>query len=92
MPLILCEREGCTKGAVRGGTPHCVAHGGGKCCEGENCTKSAQAALGFVSRARRWKAMPARGLPQGCSTRWHAALQGAWRGQALQGGGLHQGS
>jgi hypothetical protein len=36
-----CELEGCTKQAVGGGTPHCKAHGGGKRCQEESCTKSA---------------------------------------------------
>jgi hypothetical protein len=34
--------------------------------------------------------MPARGLSQGGCWRRNAALQSAWRGQAMQGGGLHQ--
>jgi hypothetical protein len=36
-----CELEGCSKQAARGGTPHCIAHGGGKRCQEEGCTKSA---------------------------------------------------
>jgi hypothetical protein len=37
-----CELEGFTKLAADGGTPHCVAHGGGKRCQHEGCTKAAQ--------------------------------------------------
>ena len=37
-------------------------------------------------------AVPARGLPQGCCYRRHAALPGAWRWQALPARGLLQGS
>jgi len=43
----LCEREGCTKGARPGGTPHCKAHGGGRRCKDEDCTKSAFDRTGF---------------------------------------------
>jgi hypothetical protein len=38
-----CELEDCSKWAQSGGTPHCVAHGGGKRCQEEDCTKSAVA-------------------------------------------------
>jgi hypothetical protein len=38
----LCEEEGWSKGARAGGTPHCIAHGGGKRCQHEGCTKSAR--------------------------------------------------
>ena len=48
MPRKVCEREGCTKQAVSGGTPHCVAHGGGKRCKEEDCTKSAAGGTGFL--------------------------------------------
>jgi hypothetical protein len=34
-----CELEGCTKLARTGG--HCAAHGGGKRCQHEGCSKSA---------------------------------------------------
>ena len=44
----LCEREDCTKGAVSGGTPHCLAHGGGKRCKEEDCPKSAIGDTGFL--------------------------------------------
>jgi hypothetical protein len=37
-----CELEGCTKQAASGGTPHCVAHGGGERCQEEDCIKSAR--------------------------------------------------
>jgi hypothetical protein len=47
MPPKLCEREGCTKQAKCGGTPHCRAHGGGKRCKEENCTKSAIGDTGY---------------------------------------------
>ena len=47
MPQKLCEREGCTKGAVSGGTPNCIAHGGGRRCKEESCTKSAIGATGI---------------------------------------------
>jgi hypothetical protein len=37
-----CELHGCTKQAAQGGTPYCIAHGGGKrCTYGLGCTKSA---------------------------------------------------
>jgi hypothetical protein len=36
-----CELAGCTKQAQSGGTPHCIAHGGGKRCQHEDCTKGA---------------------------------------------------
>jgi hypothetical protein len=36
-----CELAGCSKGIQAGGTPHCIAHGGGKRCQHEGCTKSA---------------------------------------------------
>ena len=36
-----CEEGGCSKQAVSGGTPHCIAHGGGKRCQHEGCSKSA---------------------------------------------------
>jgi len=45
---------------------------------------------GVLYGARRWQAMPAPGLHQGCSKQWFTPLRGAWRGQALQGGELHQ--
>jgi hypothetical protein len=48
MPPKLCEREGCTKQAVSGGTPHCLAHGGGRRCQEKNCTKSARGDTGFL--------------------------------------------
>ena len=48
MPRKLCEREGCTKGAVSGGTPHCVAHGGVKRCQKEDRTKSARGDTDFL--------------------------------------------
>ena len=38
-----CELEGCTKGAVSGGTPYCSGHGGGKRCQEEGCPKAAAA-------------------------------------------------
>jgi hypothetical protein len=38
-----CELEGCTKRVQGGGTPHCIAHGGGKRCQEASCSKSAQA-------------------------------------------------
>ena len=41
-----CELEGCTKWVVGGGTPYCIAHGGGKRCQDESCTKAAAAAVG----------------------------------------------
>ena len=37
-----CELDGCTKRAESGGTPHCKAHGGGRRCQEEGCTKSAR--------------------------------------------------
>jgi hypothetical protein len=37
-----CELEGCTKWAQTGGTPFCIAHGGGKRWQEESCTKSAR--------------------------------------------------
>ena len=43
----LCEREGCTKGAQSGGTPNCIAHGGGRRCKEEDCPKSAQGCTWF---------------------------------------------
>jgi hypothetical protein len=36
-----CELAGCSKWAVSGGTPYCMAHGGGKRCQEEGCTKGA---------------------------------------------------
>jgi hypothetical protein len=36
-----CELEGCSKWAASGGTPHCIAHGGGKRCQHEGCIKAA---------------------------------------------------
>jgi hypothetical protein len=36
-----CELAGCSKWAKTGGTPHCLAHGGGKRCQHEGCLKSA---------------------------------------------------
>jgi hypothetical protein len=37
-----CQLKGCTKlAAVTRGTPHCIAHGGGKRCQEEDCIKSA---------------------------------------------------
>jgi hypothetical protein len=41
-----CELAGCSKASVSGGTPHCKAHGGGKRCQEEGCTKSAQGDTG----------------------------------------------
>jgi hypothetical protein len=37
-----CELGGCSKWAVGGGTPHCIAHGGGKRCQHEGCSKGAE--------------------------------------------------
>ena len=37
-----CELAGCTKQAASGGTPHCKAHGGGKRCQHEGCSKAAR--------------------------------------------------
>jgi hypothetical protein len=44
-----CELEGCTKRAnqARGSTPFCKAHGGGKRCQEEDCTKSALGDTGY---------------------------------------------
>jgi hypothetical protein len=42
-----CELEGCTKGAESGGTPFCIAHGGGKRCQVQDCTKGARPDTGF---------------------------------------------
>jgi hypothetical protein len=42
-----CELEGCTKGIEAGGTPFCIAHGGGKRCQEEDCCKSARGDTGF---------------------------------------------
>jgi hypothetical protein len=39
----LCQHEGCLT-AARGGTPHCIAHGGGKRCQHADCLKSAEGA------------------------------------------------
>jgi len=64
MPRKLCEREGCTKGAVSGGTPHCIAHGGGRRCKEEDCTNSAFDRNGVLHSARRGQAMQEGGLPQ----------------------------
>jgi hypothetical protein len=36
-----CELAGCSKWIVAGGTPHCMAHGGGRRCQLESCTKGA---------------------------------------------------
>jgi hypothetical protein len=36
--------------------------------------------------------VPALGLPQGSSNRWHASLRDAWRRQAVPARGLLQGS
>mmetsp|Transcript_5655 Transcript_5655/g.9779 ORF Transcript_5655/g.9779 Transcript_5655/m.9779 type:complete len:290 (+) Transcript_5655:514-1383(+) len=36
-----CQYAGCIKFA-RGGTPHCIAHGGGRRCQQEGCMQSAQ--------------------------------------------------
>jgi hypothetical protein len=47
MPPKQCAREGCSKAAASGGTPHCTAHGGGKRCQEEDCTKSAQGDTGY---------------------------------------------
>ena len=47
MPPKPCEREGCTKGAQSGGPPHCIAHGGGRRCKEEDCTKLGQGGTGF---------------------------------------------
>jgi hypothetical protein len=41
-----CEQQGCTKRAADGGTPFCIAHGGGKRCQEEGCLKSAQGDTG----------------------------------------------
>jgi hypothetical protein len=37
-----CELGGCSKGAISAGTPYCIAHGGGKRCQHEGCSKSAR--------------------------------------------------
>jgi hypothetical protein len=37
-----CQEEGCSKWAIGGGTPHCVAHGGGKRCQKAGCSKAAR--------------------------------------------------
>jgi hypothetical protein len=44
-----CELDGCTKWAEAGGTPYCKAHGGGKRCEEEGCSKSARGETGFFN-------------------------------------------
>jgi hypothetical protein len=59
-----CELEGCTKAAASGGTPHCVAHGGGKRCLHEGCSKSARGDTQHC-KAQWRQAVPARGLLQG---------------------------
>jgi hypothetical protein len=43
----IAMREGCTKLAQSGGIPHCIAHGGGKRCQEEDCTNSAAGDTGF---------------------------------------------
>ena len=42
-----CELDGCTKQAITVGTPYCKAHGGGKRCQEEDCTKSALGDTGY---------------------------------------------
>ena len=41
-----CEQEGCTNQARSGGTPHCIAHGGGRRCQQEGCSKAVARAPG----------------------------------------------
>jgi hypothetical protein len=83
-----CQHDGCLKSA-RGDTGHCTAHGGGRRCQEEGCSKSAVAGGTKLHCARRWQALPARGLPQVRSRR-HAELHRAWGRQALSARGLHQ--
>jgi hypothetical protein len=62
----------------------------GQALQGGELHKVSYWGHGVLQGARRRQAMPAHGLLKECCQRWHAALQGAWRGQALQGGELHQ--
>jgi hypothetical protein len=41
-----CELEGCSKQAMSGGTPDCIAHGGDKRCQHAGCSKSAMGDTG----------------------------------------------
>jgi Rieske Fe-S protein len=43
-----CQHAGCPKAAATGGTPHCIAHGGGKRCQQEGCFKAVAKAPGSV--------------------------------------------
>jgi hypothetical protein len=44
MPRVPCSHEdSCYRLAVAGGKPFCIAHGGGKRCQQEECIKSAVA-------------------------------------------------
>jgi hypothetical protein len=81
-----CELDGCTKGAASGGTPHCVAHGGGKRCQEEGCVKSA-AGGGTPHCVAHGGGKPRGGLLEvGCAQ--HGLLHLAWWGHALPRGGL----
>jgi hypothetical protein len=41
-----CEKQGCSKRMASGGTPHCIAHGGGRRCQEAGCTEVAQGDTG----------------------------------------------
>jgi hypothetical protein len=43
-----CQHPDCSKGATGGGTPHCVAHGGGRRCKHAGCTKAVAKGIGSV--------------------------------------------
>jgi hypothetical protein len=45
-----CELEGCSKRAISGGTPYCIAHGGGKRCQEETAPRELYRALSTVAR------------------------------------------
>ena len=67
-----CEAEGCITHASRGHPPRRrVAHGGGKWCKQEDCTKSAQGGTGFCIALR-----GARRCPKAARGRTHHG--GSW--------------
>jgi hypothetical protein len=79
-----CEEGGCSKQAVSGGTPHCIAHGGGKRCQHTGCTKSAIRNIASHmagAGAARTRAAP-RQLKAAHTAAWRMGAAGAARRRA----------
>ena len=63
-----CELDGCTKWIQGGGTPHCVAHGGGKRCQEEGCLKSARCDTGACAAHGGGRRCQHLGCPKGAAS------------------------